>query len=77
MKANGKRSLSATFLIALFPLLAMRAGAEDYDREPINYSKAEPKNLVSRLMQDMHAGKVQLKHQAPLGYLPSLLEALQ
>ena len=76
MKASGKKSLSAAFLCSLFSLLAMRAGAEDYDREPINYSKAEPKNPVSRLMKDMHAGKVQLKHQAPLGYLPSLLEAL-
>ena len=57
---------------ALIPV----AWADEYEREPINYSQTAPDNPVSRLVERMQSGEVNLQHGATLGYLPSLLEAL-
>ncbi|MBS0209313.1 MAG: hypothetical protein JSS27_10185 [Planctomycetes bacterium] len=58
-----------------FPL-APRASADDFEREPINYSRATPRNRVSRLIEELASGKAKLEHRGALGYLPSLLAAL-
>lgn len=71
--SNGKHRLIVVALLAIFP---SQARAEEYDREPINYSQAKPENPISRLTEKMHAGKLRLEHDPSFGYLPSLLKAL-
>lgn len=66
--------LAAVLLVTVFPLVA---AGEDYDLEPINYSEARTENAVTRLIDDLKLGKVQFQHQAPCGYLKSLLRALK
>jgi hypothetical protein len=50
---------------------------QDFEREPIEYSKRQPDNRVSRLIADLQAGRRELSFDDKLGYLPSLLEALE
>ena len=50
--------------------------AADLDREPIRYSTAETDNVVRKLEQRLKAKQVELKVDDELGYLPSLLKAL-
>ena len=61
-------------------LLAIPAAAradDDFERAPINYSKATPNNPIARLQAQMDAGKLQLPFHKDRGYLPALLIALQ
>lgn len=58
-------------------LLAAPAVAEDdYERPPISYSAATPDNTVTALQARMDAGEVTLKYDNRLGYLASVLSAL-
>ncbi|HTI51735.1 MAG TPA: hypothetical protein VL475_12310, partial [Planctomycetaceae bacterium] len=50
--------------------------ADDFERAPINYSQATPDNVVSRLEQQLEAGKVTLKYDGDRGYVESVLKAL-
>src|SRR5262249_53968870 len=50
--------------------------ADDFEREPISYSKGTPDNAVSRLAARIAAGKATLKHDGDRGYLESLLKEL-
>src|SRR5688500_645780 len=50
--------------------------ADEFERAPINYSRRSGDNRVTRLMADLHAGVKSLKHEANVGYLRSLLTAL-
>jgi hypothetical protein len=50
---------------------------DDFEREPINYSQAQPDNLVSRLQARIDAGQAQPVFQKKMGYLPWLLKELQ
>jgi hypothetical protein len=69
--------LFAAKFVALVALLATSAIAQDFEREPIEYSKRQPENRVSRLIAELETEKRTLKFDEQLGYLPSLLEALQ
>lgn len=51
--------------------------AQEYEHEPIQYSKSEPHNRVSQLIERIQAGKTQLHHEPHFGYLRSLLEELE
>jgi hypothetical protein len=74
MNALQQRGLAA--LAVLIAAVVSSAVAEEYDREPINYSRSEPENPVSRLVGNMHSGKVRLPHDPTFGYLPALLREL-
>jgi hypothetical protein len=50
---------------------------DDFEREPINYSKATPDNAASRLDARLQSGEVHLKYDENMSYLPSLLAALE
>lgn len=50
---------------------------DDFERAPIEYSKATPSNCISRLQQNLDAGKSRLAYHKDLGYLPAVLKALQ
>src|SRR5258708_39908404 len=56
--------------------IAQFAWAEEYEQEPIRYSKTEPHNRVSQLIERIQAGKTQLHHDPHFGYLRSLLDEL-
>lgn len=52
--------------------------ADEYENEPIRYSRSTPENRVSRLQERIDRGATQLKFDAErFGYLPSLLAALE
>ena len=74
MKAFKHQCLLAILLLSAF---ASPAVAEEYDDEPINYSKSTPHNSVSRLIDGLQSGKVRLQHEARYGYLRSLLKSLE
>ena len=66
------------FLIAIATAFTGSAGADDdFERPPINYSKAKPNTAVERLQEKIDAGKLQLSFHEERGYLSSLLNALQ
>ncbi len=50
--------------------------ADDFEREPINYSETIPQNIVSRLKTDFDLGRAHFEFDARWGYLRSLLRAL-
>src|SRR6187455_986813 len=58
-------------------MLGSLAVAQEFEREPIEYSKREPKNRVSQLMAELKSDKQSLKYDEKFGYLPALLEALE
>ncbi len=58
-------------------LLSRSAPAQDsFDREPINYSKAEVHDPIARLQQKIDNGQVELKFDEQQGYLNAVLKAL-
>jgi hypothetical protein len=60
----------------LLAAVARPAWAQEYEHEPIQYSKSEPHNRVSQLIERIQAGKTQLHHEPHFGYLRSLLAEL-
>ena len=62
-------------LVLLLAGATARAG-DEFEREPINYTKAVPDNPVSRLQQRIDAGKVKLSFDGEYGYLKQLLDEL-
>jgi hypothetical protein len=50
---------------------------DDFERAPISYSKANPKNAVSRLQSSLDAGKLHLPYHQERGYLDAVLKALK
>jgi len=64
-------------VMVVFGLLAGSALAvDDFERPPIEYSKATPTNRVYQLGQRIAAGEVTLAFDEERGYLASLLSAL-
>ena len=56
--------------------LACPVVAEDYDEEPIAYSRSTADDPVARLLARMSAGEVTLRWDERHGFLPSLLDEL-
>jgi hypothetical protein len=52
-------------------------GADDFEKEPISYSKGKPANAVSRLETRLATGKAKLAYEKGTGYLKSLLSELK
>src|SRR5262245_50654436 len=63
--------------IAAAAVVSEIGAAQDFEREPISYSKSQPKNRVSDLIDDLGAGRRSLKHEPHFGYLRALLAELQ
>lgn len=59
-----------------FAFLSPARGEDDFEREPISYSKEKPKNRVTQLLEDVTAGKKTLQYDDHFGYLKSLLSEL-
>jgi hypothetical protein len=57
-------------------LLAARGRADDFERDPIAYSKTAPNNAIVRLQQRLDQGRLRLDYHQDLGYLPAVLHAL-
>ena len=73
------KATNLLFLIGLIWSVAaiVPVQAQDFDREPIEYSKRSGDNRVSQLMAELQSGKKTLKHEPGIGYLRSLLAELQ
>src|SRR5690606_22252858 len=63
-------------LAVCFGAPACALAADDFERPPIEYSKAAPENAVARLLAEIESGAAPLKFGAKQGYLPALLEYL-
>ncbi len=61
----------------LLAAVAQPASAQEYEHEPIQYSKSDPHNRVSLLVERIRAGKTKLRHEPHFGYLRSLLAELE
>lgn len=75
---NTKTRTLSVLLVMASSLAALDLGkAEEFEREPIEYSKRSGENRVTRLMAELQTGKRALKHEPGMGYLRSLLSELQ
>ena len=51
--------------------------AQEYEQEPISYSKTAPQNRFSELVQRLDAGQARLDYEPGFGYLRSILRELK
>lgn len=64
-------------LILVVSRLAPASAGDEFEQSPINYSRTEPENCVSRLQHRIERGETTLSFDERLGYLPSLLKSLE
>jgi hypothetical protein len=81
MKMSKQLSRSSRFLMFAACMLAslashLRGQSDDFENEPINYSKAESEDPVAKLKEKLDRGELHWKWDEKFGYLPSLLESL-
>jgi len=62
--------------LAFVVMATIGSAADENERPPIEYSRSTPDNCVSKLQSRMERGDLQLEYSKQLGYLPSLLKAL-
>jgi hypothetical protein len=62
--------------LALGSCLVASGLAQEFEQEPIRYSQSQPDNRVSRAIDRIEAGQVQLSREDYFGYLRSLLAEL-
>lgn len=75
-RGPGVWSVMASLLMAS-AAAPVSAQGDNFEGEPINYSKATPSNRISRLQQSLDAGQAGLVYENRSGYLRSLLKVLQ
>ena len=69
--------LGSLAVLNLFALMASACLAVDEnERPPIEYSRSEPDNRVSKLQSRLDRGELQLEYDDDLGYLRALIAAL-
>lgn len=73
---SAQRTGVCLVLIGLAAFAGAPASAQDIERDPINYSAATPRNVVTQLQERLAAGKAKLEFEPERGYLRSLLQAL-
>ncbi len=61
-------------IVVSVPLPLSRA--QDFEQPPIAYSTATPNNAVSKLIDEIESGRLELARGEEQGYLPALLKAL-
>ena len=69
--------LRTTAVLAALLLLSTTALAADFEQEPIRYSNSTPKNVITRLQEQLDQGHVRLPYDAKFGYLPAVLATLK
>jgi hypothetical protein len=71
-------SMASVLLVAVGTIVTAGAARaqDDFERAPINYSKAKPSNAIERLQEKLDAGKLKLLFHSERGYLSSVLQAL-
>ena len=72
---RSKANLSA--LVILCGVLGNSARAQEYQQEPILYSKSAPEDRVSELIQRLDAEETRLDYEPGFGFLRSILRELQ
>lgn len=61
----------------LFVIPGFANAEDDFERPPINYSKAKPNNAIERLQKKIDGGHLTLPFHAERGYLSAVLKALR
>ncbi len=76
---SGHRFVGLFSLLCLIQIPANLFAQVSFEEAPINYNKAEPDNLISRLQKKLDQGQVHLEYQRGkgIGYLPSVLKTLE
>jgi hypothetical protein len=74
-------SFPSSFRRLLIGLLGWSCAAcctmgQDFESEPIAYSKSKPNNRVAQFDEELQSGRVTLSYDSRFGYLPALLKAL-
>src|SRR5262249_2644203 len=65
-----------TIVVSLGLWAGESALAQDFEKEPIQYSNSKPDNCVSRLIDRVQSGETRLQHDERFGYLKALLAEL-
>jgi hypothetical protein len=68
-------ALAALVAAAFLPVPAARC--QDFELEPIEYSKTPGSDRIARLIERIQRGETKLEWDARAGYLPAILEALE
>ena len=63
-------------LILVFTAASSIARGQEFEQEPIAYSRSRPANRVSQLLDQIASGEKSLAHEEGLGYLRDLLKVL-
>ncbi|MBI3864242.1 MAG: hypothetical protein HY290_20350 [Planctomycetia bacterium] len=63
-------------LACLWAALSQPVWSQEYEHEPIRYSKSDPHNRVSQLIERLESGQARLQYDGKMGYLRSLLNEL-
>ncbi len=74
--AQGLRAVNRFVGLFLLGWATFPAAAQDIEREPIRYSEATPRNVVTELEKRLASGAAKLEFEPEHGYLRSLLRAL-
>lgn len=69
------RNFYCLFVVAFGPALTL--AQDDFERAPIEYSVKQPANRVSELQAKLDRGETKLEFDKELGYLKSVLAALE
>src|SRR5215510_5930865 len=73
-----ERRLAQLLIVLTLVVAAERGGhGEEFEQAPIAYSRSQPSNRVSRLLDQFASGEQQLAHDEQFGYLRSLLAKLE
>lgn len=74
MRSSTTLQMLAT--LALFSFASYARGDDPFDQPPIEYSTSTPNDCVTQLQARLESGEQKLEFQGKLGYLPSVLQAL-
>lgn len=76
---NGIRFAGMISVCCVFQMPLNLFAQVSFEEAPINYNKAKPENLITRLQKKLDAGQINLEHvrDQGVGYLPSVLKSLK
>ena len=64
-------------LVILCGVVGNPTHAQEYEQEPVSYSKTSPQNRFSELVQRLDAGTTRLNYEPGIGFLRSILRELK
>lgn len=76
---NGIRFAGMVGVCFVFQMPLNLFAQVSFEEAPINYNKAKPENLITRLQKKLDAGQINLEYvrDQGVGYLPSVLKSLK